>query len=71
MKLRHFGLIRPPSHECMRVYTDSFHSGGQPLTSGVTSTASTHAFAAALKEYEENTEMERRVMGRMEIRIFF
>jgi hypothetical protein len=35
----------------------SFHSGAQPITPVVT-TVSSRAFAAALKEYEDNSETE-------------
>jgi Domain of unknown function (DUF6532) len=35
-----------------------FHSGAQPITPVVTAAVSTNAFAAAVKEYEENSETE-------------
>jgi len=37
---------------------NSFHFGAQPIMSAVTTAVAAHAFAAALKEYEENTETE-------------
>jgi hypothetical protein len=36
----------------------SFHSGAQPITSVVTAAVSAGAFAAALKEYEDNSETD-------------
>jgi len=36
----------------------SFHSGAQPITSAVTTAISARAFAAALKEYEDDSKTE-------------
>ena len=36
----------------------SFHSGAQPITPATTTAVSANAFAAALKEYEEDSETE-------------
>ena len=36
----------------------SFHSGAQPITPVVTAAVSASAFAAALKEYEDNSETD-------------
>jgi hypothetical protein len=36
----------------------SFHSGAQPIASVITAAVSANAFAAALKEYEENSDTE-------------
>lgn len=38
--------------------TCRFHSGAQPISSASTSAVSTNAFAAALKEYEEESQTE-------------
>jgi len=36
----------------------SFHSGAQLITAPVTTAVSANAFAAALKEYEDNSDTE-------------
>jgi hypothetical protein len=46
-------LLDRPSNFCL-----SFHSGTQPITPVITTAVSAGAFAAALKEYEENSETD-------------
>lgn len=48
-------FLRPIDHLMFR---PSFHSGAQPITPAVTTAVSASAFAAAVREYEDNSDTE-------------
>lgn len=63
MRLHNVGRYVIPSFLLMQLINIAigdcrFHSGAQPITPVVTAAVLTNAFAATVKEYEENSETE-------------